>query len=358
VCRQFQDVGDEILNRKCRCLKTLVKSHLAAVVQEENTLLGKHVQSGIGSTGRAGSESAVPESPPQPDQIRLLRSCRLLNLICNEISLLRGLCYRPLFLSEFPQKIRYSSACFKGELIDVVHRILRLVKSKNIKGGEDEYMYVFISLVDKWRRRLKRAKPQNESQYPDLFGSKVIGLLKCNLDCKNDITVNIDSGAWCYIKGQYKINGTAMHRLPNKASGLKPLSIKQQIELHDMLYNLARLSNEWQVRRQQWFDIIDINFQDITFQVIYHHIFRDDHNLVFKVDLKCRKELAPVELIELLKEQSYDDIEEESAPGANTVQDLSLNLELKLQIEENYQMFGYVDKRLHKYLIRHRHTDP
>jgi hypothetical protein len=226
-----------------------------------------------------------------------------------------------------------------------------------MKGGEDEYMYVFISVVDKWRRLLKRAKPRNESEYPDLFGSKVISLLECNLDCKKDITVNIDSGGWCYIKGQYKINGTVMHRLPNKASGLKPLSIYQQIELHDMLYNLARENNEWQVWKQRLFEYFDTDFQDTTFQQIYHSILKDDHNLVFKVDLKCRKELAPVELPELLKEQTHDDNEEESAPGANTVQDLSLNLELKLQIEENYQMFGYVDKRLHKYLIRHRHTD-
>jgi hypothetical protein len=44
----------------------------------------------------------------------------------------------------------YSSACFKGELIDVVHSILRLVKSMNIRGGEAEYLHWFQPLLNKW----------------------------------------------------------------------------------------------------------------------------------------------------------------------------------------------------------------
>jgi hypothetical protein len=55
----------------------------------------------------------------------------------------------------------------------------------------------------------------------------------------------------------------------------------------------------------------------------------NDASLTFKVDLKCRKELAPVELLlELFNEQSY-----ECALGAHTAEDPSPNLQLKLEIE-------------------------
>jgi hypothetical protein len=55
-----------------------------------------------------------------------------------------------------------------------------------------------------------------------------------------------------------------------------------------------------------------------------------------------QKELAPVELlVELLKEHSYDDSEEESAPGAHTVQDPSPDFELKLQTDGKHFVGQY-----------------
>jgi hypothetical protein len=54
--------------------------------------------------------------------------------------------------------------------------------------------------------------------------------------------------------------------------------------------------------------------------------------LTLKVNMKCRRELAPVEvLLESLKEQSYEDNKEESAPGAHAAQEASPDLQLKVQ---------------------------
>jgi hypothetical protein len=44
VCRRFRDVGDGILDREFRCLKTRAKIHLVALVQEKNALLEKCVE--------------------------------------------------------------------------------------------------------------------------------------------------------------------------------------------------------------------------------------------------------------------------------------------------------------------------
>jgi hypothetical protein len=78
---------------------------------------------------------------------------------------------------------------------------------------------------------------------------------------------------------------------------------------------------------------------------------------MFKADLKCRKELAIVELLlELLKGLSYVDNEDESAPGTHTVQDPSHEFELGLQIERRTSRWkrGTV---VYKYLIQQKHTD-
>jgi hypothetical protein len=82
VCRRFRDVGDGILDREFRCLKTRAKSHLAALAEEENALPEKPAQSETGSTGRAENDSAVPKPPTQMD------SHKLLSVICSEIRLL------------------------------------------------------------------------------------------------------------------------------------------------------------------------------------------------------------------------------------------------------------------------------
>jgi hypothetical protein len=60
--------------------------------------------------------------------------------------------------------------------------------------------------------------------------------------------------------------------------------------------------------------------KEFFYRKYYGEVYGKSSCLIFKVDLKCRKELAPVELLlEFLKEQLYEDNEEESAPGAHTV---------------------------------------
>jgi hypothetical protein len=104
VCRRFRDFGDEILNGEFLYINTGVKSHEASLAQENN--------------------SPFSERPSQ------ISSRDLLYMICCKIRLLRAVCYRPLFLSEVPQDTRLSSAYFKGNIIDVTNRILRLLRSR------------------------------------------------------------------------------------------------------------------------------------------------------------------------------------------------------------------------------------
>jgi hypothetical protein len=86
-------------------------------------------------------------------------------------------------------------------------------------------------------------------------------------------------------------------------------------------------------------------------------IWGENNDVTFKVDLKCRTEQAPVELlVELLKEQSYEDNEEESAPGAHREQGPSPEFELKLEIETGGNRCRH-RTTVDRYLIRHRHTE-
>jgi hypothetical protein len=395
VCRRFRDVGDEILKKKFRSLKTCVESHLATVVQEENAFLGKPVPSGMGSTRRGESDMAVPKLPPrrdplklfcfheyfgprpQRDQFKLIRSRRLLKVICSQIHLMRALCYRRFFLKKNSRKIRYSTASFIGELIDVVHYILRLVKSKKLKNAEKTYLYVFQPLVHKSKLLLNRIEAHlikhicayNKSECSYLFCSKVIDILKCILDCRKDIAVNT-SRDWCYIKGQYQVNGTLMNGLPGGAPGLEPLSVYQQLDLHNRLYDLARWSNNYYLWRERHYEEFDIDFcrglteldfalcwSDRSYQKFYGKLWEEKVHIIFKVDLKCRKELAPIELLhELVKEQPYDYTEDKNAPGANATEDFSPDFELKLQIHwrPHLSIRGIV---VHEYLVQQRHTD-
>jgi hypothetical protein len=330
VCRRFRDVADGILDREFRSLKAHALSRLAGLVQEKNALRG------TGSTGGAESDSAVFKFYLNGYRTD---SCQLLDAICSEIRLLRSVCYRPLFLSEVPQSFRYSSAYFKGEIIDVTHRILRVVTLRFVR---EEILSVdfrkFIYLVNDWMLQFyKKISAQNNSECPDVFGSKVIDLLESIPGCKKDITVNIDSGGWCYIKGEYKLRPKCRLILPDGASGTKPLTIKQQTDLHNTLLCLAKSQND--------FDNPNIRYYTIHFSIVLYsdHLRRrkmdiginnvNFDEIIFKVYLKCRRELAPVELlVELLKEEGY-----ESAPGAHTAQDSSPNLELRLEIEgESY----------------------
>jgi hypothetical protein len=212
---------------------------------------------------------------------------------------------------------------------------------------------------------------QGKSESKDLFGSSVIDFLECLLDCKRDITLNIDSGGWCYIKGQYKLKGTNFYvlYLPSNHLGLKPLTVEEQRQLHDWLYHVACTNNNYYLWRLMRCEEFDIDFNDGLSEL--DRVLRDgrgsywtldcehyDKNrLIIEVDLKCRKELAPVELLlELLKEEPCEDDEDESANGTHTVQDPGTDLELKLQITLGGSLWmspGYV----YKYLIQQRHTD-
>jgi hypothetical protein len=75
------------------------------------------------------------------------------------------------------------------------------------------------------RIKLSLIKHICELRCPGIFGSRVIDL-EYILNCKKDITVSIDSGGWCYIKGKYKGKKT-LHCNLERISGLQPLTIKQ-----------------------------------------------------------------------------------------------------------------------------------
>jgi hypothetical protein len=196
----------------------------------------------------------------------------------------------------------------------------------------------------------KKNSAQNNSKCPDLFGSKVIDLLESIPGCKKDITVNIDSGGWCYIKGEYKLRARCSLILPDGASGKKPLTIKQQADLHNTLLCLAKsrhdFENMWTIRYYRiYFLILCDHLRGTGMESGIYDVESDE--IIFKVYLKCRRELAPVELlVELLKEEAY-----ESAPGPHTAQDPSPNLELKLVIErESYGL--HPPTPIYKCLIR------
>jgi hypothetical protein len=231
----------------------------------------------------------------------------------------------------------------------------------------NNWIHLFINKLHK--PLIKQIFAQGKSESPDLFGSSVIDFLECLLDCKKDITVNIDSGGWCYIKGQYKVYRTGLYLLPFGFFGLTPLTVDKQKQLHDRLYDLASMSNNyylWRLRRSEEFEI---NFNDglseldralceeeCFYRALYDSL-HDKNHLIFEVDLKCRKELAPVELLlELLKEESYEDNEDESAHGTHTAQDPGPDLELKFQVRKEQSLSmppGFVSR----YLIQQRHTD-
>jgi hypothetical protein len=213
---------------------------------------------------------------------------------------------------------------------------------------------------------------QSKSKFPDLFGSKVIDLLECILDCEKDVTVDIDSGGWCYIKGEYKVYGKYLSEKLCRNFGQNPLTLDQQRKLQNLLFNLACVRNDIHFETLRNYEISDdfrgglyelnrlLRHKDVCYQKCYGHRYGKSSHIIIKVDLKCRKELAPVELLlELLKEQPYEDNEEESFPGAHTVQDPSPDLELKLQIEKGKPSRKGRKRRgtVYKYLILQKHTD-
>jgi hypothetical protein len=385
VCRRFREVGNDILNWQFRKLKNCVESQLAAVMKELNALLGNHMQDASGSTLSPMAE------------LMILHPCRrLLNGISNQIRLLRAVSYRLFFLSDVPPNIRYSRAFFAGKIIDEVHRILRNVRLRRIELEQlDEF--ALRVLVHKWilfflhsiePELIKLICSQNQSTSPDLFGSKVIDLLECFLNCKKDISVNIDSDGWCYIKGEYKLRRSFFTCNSDRDSGLEPLAINEQMNLHEALYILAMTRNQYCLKETHAEEENALHASDITWHVsgsyeglsvwdevryyyshyskhayrkcfqkdnddegenrtmdnvqnLYNYVnipslqtFRshdeEDFDLIFKVDMKCRKELAPIELLE---NPSCGNNEDGIEASVYTVQDLSPDLRLKLEIE-------------------------
>jgi hypothetical protein len=422
VCRRFLEVGNDILNRQFRKLKSCVESELDAVVKEENVLLWYTMQSVSGSTGRAEYNSTDPKTPTQIYELqqRLISCRRLLNSVCNQIRLLRAVSYRLFFLSDLPPNIRYSRAFFAGKIIDEVHLILRLVRMRQIES-EHTYVVEFRDLAHKWilfflhsiePPLIQHICASNQSASPDLFGSKVIDLLECFLNCKKDISVNIDSEGWCYVKGEYKLRRSFFTCESDRNSGLETLTINEQVCLHEALYVLAMMSNQYYLVEADADENNALNANGITWLIsgsyqglsecdefcyYYGHYSKhsyskrfqkcnevdegtnrtmnnvqnlnnrinipssetsrfydeEDFDLIFKVDMKCRKELAP---IELLTESSYEENEDESEASIYRVHDCSPDLRLKLEIECRKAARVIRPPAVYKCLIQQIHT--
>jgi hypothetical protein len=87
-----------------------------------------------------------------------------------------------------------------------------------------QWMFMFYKNIEQTSEQVLSS--QTKSECPDLFGSIVIDLLESIPDCKKDVTVNIDSGGWCYIKGEYKLHLKFWMLLPGCANELEPLTFK------------------------------------------------------------------------------------------------------------------------------------
>jgi hypothetical protein len=417
VCRRFREVGNDVLNRELRKLQCCVESQLAATVKEENALLGNMMQSGSESTGRAVYNSTDPKNPKKMQPI-LFR--RLLNRVCNQIRLLKAVSYRLFFLSDVPPNIRYSDAFFAGKIIDDVHRILRFARIRLIES-EASYERALRYLVNKCiifflhkiePPLIQHIYASNQSTSPHLFGSKVIDLLECFLNCKKDISVNIDSEGWCYIKGTYKLRRSFFTCEPDWNSELRPLTINEQVCLHEVLYILAMASNQCYLMEADTDEENAINVCGATWHVsgfykgisecdefCYHYshyskhsyskLFQEgnedgegtrrtmdndqetnnllnipssqtsrsydeeDFDLIFKVDMKCRKELAP---IELLNETSCDEYGDGTKASIYTVQDCSHDFSLKLEIESRAPATVITPPHVYRCLIQQNRT--
>jgi hypothetical protein len=350
VNRWFRVVADEVLDRKFRCLKARAESHLAVIVQKFNAPFG---------TGSTENDETDSYDIALYKHIVFL-SRKLIEVVCSEIRLLRAVCYRPLYLSGVPQNVLYSSAYFKGNIIDVTHRMFRIT----FDSVQASSFHRFVCLVNQWMLHFfKKLGPssaedicaRNNSKCSDLFGSKVIDLLESIKGCKKDVTVTIDSGGWCYIKGEYKLRPQCNPPLPRGTSGKKPLTVKEQAALQNMLFYLARFQYD-----SSYFDSYSrysVSYNNALLKDFrvqrnedYCYYDRRDLELTFKVNLKCRTKLAPVEvLVELLKGQLY-----ESVPGAHTAQYPSPDLELKMEVEKGSCRLC-PRTRIYKCLIRHGH---
>jgi hypothetical protein len=349
VCRRFRDTGNNILNRQFRSLEDCAERLLADLVKEENALLA---------------------NTSTPTYRLILIRCRG---TLNGIRLLKAASYRLLLLGDVQLNILYPSAFFAGNIIDEVHRILRTVRTRRLPT-EGVDLFALRDLVNNWimffthtfePRLIQQICALNRSTCPDLYGSKVTDLLECLLNSKKFSSVNFDSEGWCYIKGEYKLRRTFFMRTAVPNSELKPLTVPEQINLHEALYYLVKVNNENRLMEEQTDEENALRGRGITKYVsssykglsvfpesgyfygqYSEHAFcptlwkdnKDDigknTDLIFKVDMKCRKELAPVEAyLEFLKKPSDGASEDGTETSVYTVQDSNPDFRLTLEIE-------------------------
>lgn len=396
VCQRFRDVGNGLLNRQFQNLKNCVESRLAEVVTEENALRRSRLQSGSSSTGTENSPSRETAKVAYEGTLICLR--RLLHRLWMQIRLTRAVSYRLIFLSDVHPNCHFPSAFFAGNIIDEVHRILKISGTKETaREVMDEFK--LNSLLNRWisffLQKIERPLIQhmcslNESVCPDLFGSKIIDILECLLNCKKDISFNIDSEGWCYMKGTYKLSRVYFAPITDLSPTLNALNASELMDFHEFLYEFAMANNDCHVmeaepvegaaihnnktrlyvhllyrspflfRKSDYtftfyrkasyreFAQSDIegddgendtmnNVQSVNNSVTTTADDEEDFGFIIKVDMKCRMELAPIETyLDFLKKSSPEEDEDGVETSACTVQDSqdsSPDLSLKLEIE-------------------------
>jgi hypothetical protein len=95
-------------------------------------------------------ENALLAKTSTPTYRLILFRCRgTLNGNRSQINLLSAVGYRLLLLGDEQPNIHYSSVFFAGKIIDEVHRILRIVKTRRLpREGVD--LVALRALVHKW----------------------------------------------------------------------------------------------------------------------------------------------------------------------------------------------------------------
>jgi hypothetical protein len=224
---------------------------------------------------------------------------------------------------------------------------------------------VLLDLVDTWvsffRDRIEAAllpdnSVPNESNSTAMSGSKVIDLLECCMDyekgkhyCQHDSQVST------------KYTGRSL-RITNYHHGLEStesMTVHEKTGLHECLRLLVNINTTHRLTEIQTEDENTLSDSDCTlyFHSSYHAQFEcdkilyyqgqfskhkysemfqknnahgDDLHVTFKVDLKCRKELAPIDIfLELINKSSLEDV---TGRSSQTMEDSSADLELKLEI--------------------------
>jgi hypothetical protein len=161
------------------------------------------------------------------------------------------------------------------------------------------------------------------SGYPLAFSSMVIDLIE-SIPYRTygySITKDIDAGGCCYIKCQYAVDTVSVTEFHLSANARKPLTVRELETYLKGLFNLARYQCLHYLGQLGW--------KSPQLSKYEKRCLLPEHCIVFTVDVKCRKKLAPFALhLKLLMEKSCDDNEDESASRAHTVQETSPDVEL------------------------------